>query len=126
MGSKEYTWNENRTDEFWRHGRFDSIKECIEDAIKEGKKQGDTIVIGICEDYVPKLDAGFLLDKIGKDAYEECGEITEDWPEFEQKGYKDEDKLQAAIDKVLNEWLKETNQIPTFYRVHPLPYLVTI
>lgn len=43
-----------------------------------------------------------------------------------RKGYKDEDKLQAAVDKIFNEWLEETNQMPCFYRIQPLANLVAI
>ena len=124
---KEYTWSDNLTDEIWRHGRFGSIEECVEDAIAEGKEPGVAIAIGICEDYVPSLNADVLLDQVHEDACENCGEVAEDWPEFApRKGYKDVDELQEAIDKVFEEWLKKTNQVPSFYHVYPLANMVEI
>ena len=42
-----------------------------------GKSQGEKIVIGLCEDYVPHLNADTLLDQVSEDAYEEVGEIAE-------------------------------------------------
>lgn len=125
--NKEYSWTENQTDDIWYHGKFDSVEECIKDAIGCGKKPGEKIVIGICEDYVPHLSADTLLDQVSEDAYEEVGEVAEDWPELgDRKGYKYADKLQAKIDKVFNEWLEETKQVPSFYRIQPLADLVTI
>lgn len=125
--NEKYSWTENQTDEIWRHGKFDSIEECIEDAISCGKKPGEQITIGICEDYVPYLSVDALLDQVSEDAYEEVGEVAEGWPEFEnRKGYKDADKLQEKINKVFNEWLKETNQEPSFCSIQPLKDLVII
>lgn len=125
--SKEYSWTENETDDIWYHGRFSSVEECIKDAISCGKKPGEKIVIGICEDYVPHLSADTLLDQVSEDAYEEVGEIAERWPEFEaRKGYRYADKLQEKIDKAFNDWLVETKQVPSFYRIQLLADLVMI
>lgn len=125
--SKEYSWTEDQTDDIWYHGRFDTIEECIRDAMNSGKKPGERIAIGICEDYIPHLDADTLLDQVSADAYEEVGEVAESWPEFEaRKGYRDSDRLQEKIDRAFNEWLEETGQVPSFYHVQPLADLVTI
>lgn len=124
----KYTWTENADDETWMHDRFDAIEDCIKDAIENyEKKPGDTIAVGICEDYTPHLDAGSALDRVAEDAYEVCGEVAEDWPYFERgKGYADVDKLQEKIDKVFMKWLEETKQVPGFYHIIPLADLVTI
>lgn len=67
------------------------------------------------------------LDKVSEDAYEEVGEVAEGWPEFERwKGYKGVDELQEKLDKVFNEWLEETKQVPGFCHVQPLADLVMI
>lgn len=125
--NKEYSWTENQTDEIWNHGKFASVEACIKDAIDCGKKPGETIAIGICEDYVPHLNVDNLLDQVSEDAYEEVGEVAEGWPEFEnRKGYKDVGKLQEKIDKAFNEWLVETKQVPCFYHIKPLADQVTI
>ena len=116
--NKEYSWTENQTDDIWYHGKFASVEECIKDAIGCGKKPGEKIVIGICEDYVPHLSADALLDQVSEDAYEEVGEVAESWPEFEnRKGYKDVDKLQEKIDKAFHEWLEEVSIIYNHWRI---------
>ena len=125
--NKEYSWTENQTDEIWHHEKFASVEECIKDAISYGKKPGEKIAVGICEDYVPYLNVDNLLDQVSEDAYEEVGEVAEGWPEFEnRKGYKDAEKLQEKIDKAFNEWLEETKKVPRFCRIQPLADLVII
>ena len=125
--NKEYSWTENQTDDIWYHGKFDSIEARIKDAISCGKKPGEKIVIGICEAYVPHLNADTLLDQVSENAYEEVGEVAEGWPEFEvRKGYKYADKLQEKINKAFNEWLSETQQVSSFYRIQPLADLMII
>lgn len=125
--SEKYSWSENQTDEIWMNGIFDSVEECLKDAVNQGKKPGENIAIGICQDYVPHISADTLLDQVSEDAYGEVGEVAEGWPEFEnRKGYKDIDKLQEKIDKALGEWLNETNQVPGFYKILPLADPVTI
>lgn len=32
---KKYTWSFNRSDEVWNHDTFDTIEECIKNAIEE-------------------------------------------------------------------------------------------
>lgn len=125
--SKEYSWTENVTDDVWYHGKFPSVDECIKDAISCGRKPGEKIVIGICEDYVPHMSANTLLDWVSENAYEEVGEVAEGWPESgDRKGYRYADKLQEKIDKVFNDWLMETKQVPDFYHIQPLADLVII
>ena len=119
--NKEYSWTENQADDIWYHGKFASVEECIKDAIGCGKKPGEMIVIGLCEDYVPHLNVDNLLDQVSEDAHEEVGEVAEGWPEFvDRKGYEGADKLQEKINKVFHEWLEETGQVPGFYQILPL------
>ena len=45
--SKQYTWTDNINDEIWRGATFDSIEECVKDAISAmDLKDGDTIAVG--------------------------------------------------------------------------------
>lgn len=127
MSKEEYSWSKNADDEIWTNGIFDSIEECIKDAVESGVKPGEKIAVGICERYTPHVDVGTLLDRAAEDAYEECGEVAEDWPEFiSRTGYKDEDKLQEEMNKVFIKWLKETGQYPSFYHILPLAEPVII
>lgn len=127
MSKGKYTWTDNPTDEIWKGARFDTIEECIEDAKQCGKEIGTTIAIGICEDYIPHVNCELMLDRLGEEAYEECGEVAEGFLYFENgKGYKDIESLQERMDKVLGEWLRENKQYPGFYRIYPLNDVYTV
>lgn len=121
-----YTWTDDPTDEFWHNDRFETIEECIEDAKKQGKPIGSRIAVGTCEDYVPSIDIFDLLEKIVEDAYDECGEIADGFIEFKYGNHKNEEILQERMNKVLIDWLKETNQYPTFYKIQPLKYMYEV
>jgi hypothetical protein len=125
---EKYSWTENKWDDMWYHGRFDTVEECVRDAVENyGKEPGDQIVVGICEDYVPNVDADAVIDMAASDAYEECGDVANGWPRFiNRKGYADADKLQEKLDKVFQEWIEETDQIPKFGHIVPLADMVTI
>lgn len=52
---KKYTWSFNRSDEVWNHDTFDTIEECIKNAIEECgydvyvySDEPDKIYIGEC------------------------------------------------------------------------------
>ena len=124
---KKYTWSDNQTDEIWYNDRFNTIEECVKDAIEQGRNPGEEIAIGLCEDYVPHIDVDTLLDVANENAYEEVGEVAENWLEYTiGNGYKEADKLQEKINKVFIEWLEETKQVPDFYKIVPLADTITI
>ncbi len=109
----KYTWETQADREIWEHDVFDTIDECLRDAWQNYEiEPGTKIAIGICEDYVPHIDVDFFLERVGEDAYEEVGEVAEDWPCFEsRKGYY---------------WLGKTNQVPNFYHILPLADLYEV
>ena len=127
MSKEKYTWETRADKEIWGNDRFDTVEECVKDALESGIEPGTMIAVGICEDFIPKLDADSALDKVSDDAYEECGEVAEGWPCFEsRKGYYRVDELQEALDRVFLEWLEKTNQTPGFYHILPLADLVEV
>lgn len=50
QNKKQYTWEYDKNQTVWNNGTFDSIEECIADAIACGYKQGDEITIGEIKD----------------------------------------------------------------------------
>lgn len=113
---KKYTWNESEKDELWHHDCFDTVEECIKDAKENyGYKAGETIAVGITEPFVVSIDARDVLERLEEDAYEECGEASEGWLDYKNIG-----KLSEKLTECVNEWLKETNQEPGFYRIHSI------
>ena len=123
----KYTWEKEQDAEIWYNGRFDTIEECIKDALKNGIELGTMIAIGLCEDYTPVINVDDVLERVGEDAYEEVGEVAEDWPAFEsKKGFVGAGSREEKLNKVFNEWLEETNQVPGFYKIHPLADMVEV
>lgn len=78
-------------------------------------KEGASFYIGTKTDYVPCVDEITVIEQLQMDAYEEYGEIAEDYlanvAPLEQELLKQ--KLQNAFD----EWIKETGNEPWFYVV---------
>lgn len=127
MSKGEYTWETRQDKEIWENSRFDTIEECIKDALGCGIEPGTMIAVGICKDYTPIINVDDVLERVGEDAYEECGEIAEDWPAFEsKKGFIGAKELEEKLNKVFMEWLEQTNQVPNFYHILPLADLVEV
>jgi len=113
---KKLTWSESENDELWQHDTFDNVQECIDDAIENYKmKKGETIAIGFVFPYIASIDAESVLEEIENYAYDECGESCESWINYKDKESIDE--LSNRLTACLNQWLKETKQEPTFYRI---------
>lgn len=110
---KEYTWSDNENDEHWWHDTFDSVEECIADA-KENYliDTGATIAVGTVKPYVVNIDAETYLESLEEDAYEECGDVAEDWIDYESA-----DQLSERLTECVNQWLKETGNEPSFYKI---------
>ena len=109
-----YTWTNNPDDEIWGNDCFDTIEECIKDAVSSGYKKGDTIAIGEVVEFIPRVSGYSVLDGLETDAYEECGEVSEGWIDYSKE---EVEKLSDKLTSVIQEWLKETNQEPTFYSI---------
>lgn len=115
---KKYTWSESKNDELWQHDCFDTVEECIKDA-KENYdyKVGETIAVGITEPFVVSIDGSDVLERLEENAYEECGEASEGWL---NTPYENIEKLSERLTECVNEWLKETDQEPSFYHIHSI------
>lgn len=113
---KKLTW-ENKPKDIWRNDLFDTEEECIEDAIEQGYKAGDTIVIGEAEEYTINADVGLLLDRLEEDAYEQCGEIAADWNIYKKEHEKELEELRKEVTFAVEKFLKKINQEPYFYKI---------
>lgn len=125
---KIYTWSENANDELWRNDIFETVEECVKNAKSDwnGKKPGDEIAIGTVVPYVVSADVGFMLEQLEQDAYEECGDVTDDWDVSSRKGHEKEfDELQEKVTALVNEYLVKIGEKPSFYKIEDI-YTVTI
>jgi len=115
---KQYTWSNNKDDELWQNGIFDTKEECIADAKENYEfKIGDIIAIGTTSKFIVSIDGEDVLEKLEERAFEECGEACEGWIDYKKEDVK---KLSDALTECVNNWLKETKQEPNFYQVEDI------
>lgn len=114
----KYTWEYEETD-IWRHDLFDTIEDCILDA-KENYliDPGTEIVVGEAVLWEPYVWAGDILDRLEEDAYEECGEVAEDWYAYNYRKHENKlDELSDKLTEIIMHWLKDNGTYPDFYRI---------
>lgn len=112
---KKYSWSLNEDDEFWNNGTFDTIEECIDDAVRNYHlMKGETIAIGETVSFRVCIDAEDIIERIEDEAYEHAGESSEGWLSYTNK---ERDTLSERLTKCVEEWLTETNNEPSFYRI---------
>jgi hypothetical protein len=128
MEQKQYVWFRIGFYEEWSNCRFDSIDECIQDAVKFGFKPGTRINIGITHDYEPGIDGYDILEQAEEDAYEECGDAALYWLSdyWKGQGRKEAEKLGKELNEVFKKWLLENNLWPNFYKVESTGKVITI
>jgi len=104
-----FYWNFNKDEEVW-HNSETSIEACIEEARLNIEDEGQEVVyIGELDNYVPSIDAERIIDDLTEQAYDECGECSEGWLDGAET-----EELEEKLNEVLQEWLKKTNQAPSF------------
>lgn len=116
----KYTWETSETD-IWRHDIFDTVEDCILDA-KENYciESGTEIVVGEVVPWEPYVFAGNILENLEENAYDECGEVAEDWYAYDYKseeGRKSLDELSDKLTEIVKQWLKDNGTYPWFYRI---------
>lgn len=119
---QRYAWTRSITDDIWRGGICDSVKECIEEARFEDYEDTDTIAIGYAEPYqVDYVNSDLIIEYLQEAAYEDLGEVTDGWLDCITKEQRED--LENRILKVVLEWLKDCKEEPTFYKVEPFDEL---
>ena len=118
-----YTWMKNDNCDIWNRGEFETIEECIEEALDCGYEPGETIYVGECQ----KVEVGGIyfddvLERVEETMYDEVGEVSEGWDISSTTGaYSDRkeiyEKYQNKLDNLVIEYLKEIKEIPYFYKV---------
>lgn len=115
---KRYAWSRKSDDEIWRSGPCDSIKECVDEALEEDFKMDDTLALGLIEEYkIGTAFADIIIEYLQQDAYDEVGEVSEDWLNDVTKDQRD--LLDNLLQKSVLAWLSTINEKPTFYKVLP-------
>ena len=118
-----YTWMENDNCDIWNRGEFETIEECIEEALDCGYEPDETIYVGECQ----KVEVGGIyfddvIDRVEEAMYEEVGEVSEGWDITSIIGrysYRKEiyEKYEEKLRKLVLDYLKEVKEEPGFYKV---------
>lgn len=113
-----YSWNEKDND-WWDKGEFNSVEECIQEAVVGyGKKSGDIIEIGEICPFEPQVDIENMLERLEEYAYEECGEAAESWRIAYREEHQEEwDELFEGVQALVTEYLDKIGEKPKFYRI---------
>jgi hypothetical protein len=101
--------------------RFDTKEEAIQAGIKElnelkkiddNYKDVNSFYVGQVQYYTPYISPEWLIEQVGEMAYDECGEVAEDWL-CHVKNEKVK-QLGDMINEVFMEWLKDVGEMLTF------------
>lgn len=108
-------------------GEFDSKEKATEYGKKNYtemiKSYGDSIQlendkyfsVGQVEHVYPHIDAERIIDDAGENIYDQCGEVADDY--LMNVNEKDIEELEEKLNDVFSDWLKKTNNQPTFYQI---------
>lgn len=111
--SLAYSTNEEY---FSGDGEYENYEEAALDCILENDSEiGDIVYVGKKEQFFPHIDASTVLENIGEQAYDEVGEAAESYLTNVKKEH--EEYLEAALNSVLNKWLKKYKHNPYFFKV---------
>jgi hypothetical protein len=120
--NKKMKWKFNLdADEIWYGDEFDTKEEAIQAGIKKlnelkkidnNYKDVNSFYVGQVQYYTPCISPEWLIEQIGEMAYDECGEVAEDWLRFVKN--EKVKQLGDMINKVFMEWLKDVGEMPTF------------
>lgn len=118
-----YTWMENDNCDIWNRGEFNTIEECISEALDCDFKPGDIIYVGECQRVeVNSIYFDDVLDRVEEKMYDEVGEVAEGWNISSITGsYSDRKEIYERYEEKLRiivmEYLNEIKEVPNFYKV---------
>lgn len=120
MLTKRYTWSFNEDAEIWENDCYDTVEECVQAARKENEQEKlgyEVVYVGETEPFRIRCYAESILEQLEQDAYEQCGQVAEDWHTYNYEKDKDLLQLSDAITKVVADWLEKKDRMPEFYGI---------
>jgi len=98
---------------------FAAETETLEEAVEEAHNSypGEQVFVGVRQSVHPEtwLAGEYIEERLFELAYEAAGEAAEGWPSFSDE---DVQLLTERLQKLLQEFLEETGNSPTFYVVN--------
>lgn len=123
---EKYSWDFNKNAEIWYNETYDTVDDCIADAVETAKEDGedyDTVYVGENIPYIPSIDAESILDALQEQAYDFAGEIGGDWCAYNHKQTEELEELSELLSTVVCDWMKKYGYYPTFYAIEKIkPY----
>ena len=71
--------------------------------------------VGKIDRFAPYVDGDHVIEQVAESAYDEVGEVAESYLDHVSK--EQLNILNKRLNSVFSEWLKETNNQPTFWKV---------
>jgi hypothetical protein len=116
-GVGKYWFGMGSYPERYTDGPFDTEEEAVAEAINRMEEDDrDSATVGVGEEVCLTVpDADDVIERLSLSAYDECGELSDDFLDKVPKDAKEE--LTAAIDKAVGEWLTKHDLWPQFFKV---------
>ena len=124
-------------DDCWRiTDEFETKEEAIEYGVQEYKNHLAGILtelfdndynhpdpptsffeVGESKAFVPYVDSDWIIEQVAEQADWQCGEIAQDWLQWDTITEEQREELQNNMQRVFDEWLKKHSLEPTFYNI---------
>lgn len=117
--NKQYTRELKEDEEFWRNDEFDTVEDCLADykGNYADENPQESIFVGEVEPFDISVDGRAVIGSLEENANDECGEIAEEWEPSVGKTCSAWQDLDEELTKVVVDWLKKHNDMPSFYNV---------
>ena len=94
---------------------FEELYEEEHGEIFNSENYKKVFYVGQIERFVPSVSADSVVEQIAENAYDEVGELAEDY--LSHVSIKELVVLEEKFNKVLKEWMDETKNNPTFFKI---------
>ena len=111
---------------------FDTKEEAIEYGVYEYKAHLNGVLTELFDDdynktsifeigegkpFVPYVDSDWIIEQVAEEASCQCGEIGDEWLNWNDITEEQRKELQDNMQKTFDEWLEKHNLEPTFFNV---------
>ena len=114
---EHYYWTFDKFNRDWEYEN--TIEDCIEEAkkiVKLDKLDNKIIYIGIMKRHKPRIYGDEVIELLQQSASNKNGECADEWLDDIQD--VEICSLQYRLNRVLDRWLDEIKQMPTFGQIN--------